>query len=105
MKKSLIAACLACVFAVSSFAQSSPAPTPAQTGVTRVADRDAAWAKTHPGAAQAAGPSARKATHVKAVKTGTRAKHAKHAKHSKHAKPVKHGKHAKHVKHKAMKAV
>jgi hypothetical protein len=102
MKKSLIAACLVSVFAVSSFAQSTPAPTPAQAGAKLVAERDASWAKAHPGGAQASGPTAaHEAMRAKAVKPG---KHARHAKHPKHAKPAKHGKHAKHVKHKANKA-
>ena len=94
MKKSLIAACLVSVFAVSSFAQPTPATPPAQAGVKLVAERDAAWAKAHPGGAPTADPMAHhKTMHAKAMKSGRHAKHVKHAKHTKHGKPSKHAKH------------
>ena len=57
MKKSLLLACLLSVCAVSSFAQS---PTN-DAGAKRVAERDAAYAKAHPVAMNAAAAMARHA--------------------------------------------
>lgn len=71
MKKSLVAAVILSVFAVSSFAQS----TPAEAGAKLVAERDAAWLAAHPGAAESKVPMAgQKAKHVKAPKQAKQAK-------------------------------
>lgn len=74
MKKSLLLACLLSVCAVSGFAQ-SPAN---DAGAKRVAERDAAYAKTHPVAMNATAPMA-------------------------HHANKRHSKHHRHVMHKAMK--
>ena len=74
MKISLLLACLLSVCAVSSFAQSSAN----DAGAKRVAERDAAYAKAHPVAMNAAAPMARHAN-------------------------KRHSKHHRHVVHKAMK--
>lgn len=94
MKKSLVVAFLVSVFAVSSFAQSAPNRTPAETGARLVAERDAAWQKAHPGGAM-----------VKEPMAPHHAKRMKHVKHSKYHGRVKHSKHVKHAKHKMKKAV
>ena len=93
MKKSLAIACLVSVFAVSSFAQSAPPRTPAEVGAQRVAERDAAWQKAHPGSMAVNEPMAPHKT-----------EQAKHAKHGKHHPHVKHLKHAMPAKHKMEKA-
>lgn len=79
MKKSLLLACLLSALAMSSFAQSAPAMTPAEAGAKRVAERDAEWARTHSGG-----------TDVKAPLARHNAKHVKNAKRGKHVKQPKH---------------
>ncbi len=69
MKKSSALALLLSAFAVSSFAQDA-----ATLGARRVAERDAAYVKSHPVTAQQAAPAA---AHVK--------KHRGHTKHKHHA--------------------
>ncbi len=86
MKKSLVVACLLSVFAMSSFAQPTPAATPAELGAKLVAERDAAWLRTHSGRSGANEPMA-----------GHKAMHARHDRHAKH---YKHARHSKHVKRK-----
>jgi hypothetical protein len=49
MKESLVVACLLSAFAMSSFAQATPATTPAELGAKLVAERDAAWLRAHSG--------------------------------------------------------
>ena len=85
MKKSLVVASLVTVFAVSSFAQPAPAATPAELGAKRVAERDAAWLRTHSGSTDVNEPMAgRNAMHARHDR---HVKHSKHAMHSKRAKP------------------
>ncbi len=79
MKKSLVLACLVSAIAVSSFAQSAPAKTPAEAGARLVAERDAAWLKAHPTTSMVKEPMA---LHD--------AKHVKPAKHIKHVKSAMH---------------
>jgi L-fucose isomerase-like protein len=75
MKKSLVAAVILSVFAVSGFAQSASATTPAEAGAKLVAERDAAWLAAHPGAAESKEPMAgQNAKHVKATKPVKQAK-------------------------------
>lgn len=82
MKKSLLLACLLSALAMSSFAQSVPAMTPAEAGAKRVAERDAEWARTHSGATVVKEPVARpNAKHVKNAKRGKQVKHHKQPKH------------------------
>jgi len=98
MKKSLVVACLLSAFAMSSFAQPTPAATPAELGAKLVAERDAAWLRAHSGSKEANEPMARhNAMHARHDR---HVKHSKHAIHSKHAKHAKHGMRAKHAKHK-----
>lgn len=85
MKKPLVVACLLSVFAMSSFAQPTPAATPAELGAKLVAERDAAWLRTHSGSSEANEPMA-----------GHNAMHARHDRHAKHSKHARHSKHAKH---------
>lgn len=88
MKKLLALGFALSVFALSGFAQSVPARTPAEAGARRVAERDAAWAKAHPLGAAVKQPMAHpKAKHGKRVK---QVKHSKQLKRSKHAKSRKH---------------
>jgi Skp family chaperone for outer membrane proteins len=72
MKKSLAIACLVCVSAVSSFAQSAPNQTAAEVGAQRVAEHDAAWQRAHASAKMVKEPIARHKV--------KRPKHVKHAK-------------------------
>ena len=104
MKISPLFACLALAFAASAFAQSSPSTASADLGAKLVAQRDAAWSKSHPGsAAEVLAPQrSASAKPVKPAKHGKLAKHKKHAKqgmHVKHGKSAKHAKHAKQAKH------
>ena len=88
MKKSLVVACLLSAFAMSSFAQPTPAATPAELGAKLVAERDAAWLRAHSGSKEANEQMGRH--------NAMHAKHARHVKHSEHAKQSKHAKHANH---------
>lgn len=72
MKKSLAIACLVCVSAVLSFAQSAPNQTAAEVGAQRVAEHDAAWQRAHASAKMVKEPIARHKV--------KRAQHVKHAK-------------------------
>lgn len=92
MKKSLVVACLLSAFAMSSFAQATPGATPAELGAKLVAERDAAWLRTHSGSKEANEPMGRH--------NAMHARHDRHVEHSKHAKHAKHGMRAKHAKHK-----
>ena len=85
MKKSLVVACLLSAFAMSSFAQPTPAATPAELGAKLVAERDAAWLSTHSGSTEANEPMA-----------GHNAMHARYDRHAKHSKHAMHSKRAKH---------
>jgi L-fucose isomerase-like protein len=87
MKKSLVAAVILSVFAVSSFAQSAPATTPAEAGAKLVAERDAAWLAAHPGAAESKKPMA--GQNAKHVKTPKQAKHKVKKAETSDAKTVK----------------
>ena len=70
MKKSLLLACLLSACAVSGFAQ-SPAES---TGAKMVAERDAAYARTHPATMNAAAP----------VVHHAKKHHGKHHRHAAH---------------------
>ena len=85
MKKSLVVACLLSVFAMSGFAQPTPAATPAELGAKLVAEHDAAWLRTQSGGTQADEPMA-----------GRNAMHARHDRYAKHAKHAKHARRAQH---------
>lgn len=87
MKKFLALASLLSFFAVSGFAQTAPARTPAEAGAKLVAERDAAWLKAHPRGVALKEPMA----HLAAKQV----KHVKHMKRVKHSKPAKKGKKAK----------
>lgn len=97
MKKSLVLACFLSAFALSGFAQSTPAATPAEVGAKLVAERDAAWLRAHSGSTEANEPMARHnamhAKHDRHVKHAKRAMHPKHAKQSRHAMRAKQAKH------------
>jgi hypothetical protein len=86
MKKSFVVACLLSVFAVSSFAQPTPVATPAELGAKLVAERDAAWFRTHSGSMEANEPMG--------------GHNPMHARHHRHAKQSKHAMHSKHAKRK-----
>ncbi|MFZ4479876.1 MAG: hypothetical protein ACOYNZ_08300 [Rhodoferax sp.] len=86
MKKLIALASLLSAFALSGFAQTVPARTPAEAGAKRVAERDAAWLKAHPGAAKAQTPAAHSGTKP-ARSSAKHAKSAKHTKKSSHSTP------------------
>ena len=87
LKKLIVLASFLSAFAVSGFAQTAPARTPAEAGAQLVAQRDAAYAKAHPGSAKAQSPKAQ------TPKAHTSTKHDKSAKNSQHAKKSQHHNH------------
>jgi len=76
MKNTLALACLLSALAVPSFAQYTPTESPAEMGAKLVAERDAAWRRTHAGNTEVQEPMA--------------IHHARQVDHVKHVKNVKH---------------